>query len=356
MTGHTGFKGAWLTLWLERLGARVTGYAHAPATRPDLFAAAGCAEGLVAHHEADVRDGDRLAVAVAAADPDVIFHLAAQPLVRAAYREPRLTFETNVLGTCNLLECVRLRGRPCAVVVVTSDKCYENGEQDRSFHETDPMGGADPYSASKGAAELVVASYRRSFFGPQSLARHGIKLASVRAGNVIGGGDWSRDRIVPDAVRALAAGEPVPVRNPRAVRPWQHVLEPLSGYLALAARLLASDEPRWCDGWNFGPGPDGECPVSELVERLCRAWGGGTWRDAGDAAAPHEARVLRLSIDKAFRELGWRPRWGLDTLVGHAARWYRSYYLDRPASMRGLCLEQIAAYEAAARPEGTGQR
>ena len=344
VTGHTGFMGSWLVLWLARLKARVTGYALKPPTDPSHFVVSEIGALLHQHHEDDVRGADALAAALAAARPDVVFHLAAQPLVRESYRVPRETFEVNVIGAANLLDGVRALGGPCTVIVVTSDKCYENREQVQGYRETDPMGGHDPYSASKGATELLVSSYRRSFFDPSKLAEHGVKVATVRAGNVVGGGDWAEDRIVTDLVRHLAAGKPAPVRNPQAVRPWQHVLEPLSGCLALAGRMLTSDDPQWCSGWNFGPRPADEATVAELADRFCRAWGGGTWKDVSDPSQPHEAGLLRLCIDKATGHLGWRPRWSLSQSIARAAGWYRRYYSNPTASMRQASLEDLQAY------------
>ncbi len=345
ITGHTGFKGSWLTLWLHRLGAQVTGYALPPPTPVNNFELSQVRELLAAHHEGDVRDPARLREVVARTEPEVVFHLAAQPIVRTSYEGPVDTFATNVMGTVHLLEAVRAAGRPCIVVSITSDKCYEVTEQVWGYRECDPMGGHDPYSASKGAAELVVSAYRRSYFPPRALQDHGVKLASARAGNVIGGGDWAPYRLVPDLVRALQQRQPVEVRFPRAVRPWQHVLEPLSGYLTLAARLLESDQPRWCTGWNFGPQPGDDLPVAELIDRFFAAWGAGEWVDASDPDVPHEAAVLRLSIDKAVAELGWRPAWDVAQSVARAAGWFRRW-LDG-AAMREVCLEDIAAYEDA---------
>jgi len=346
LTGHTGFKGSWLSLWLHQLGAQVHGYALAPATTPNNFTVSHVADTLASNTIADIRDFATLQKTVTAVAPEIIFHLAAQPLVRESYRTPRETFEANVMGTVNLLECVRLAQRPCVVVVVTSDKCYENREHVWGYREIDAMGGHDPYSASKGATELVVSSYRRAFFHPEHLAQHHIKLASARAGNVIGGGDWAQDRIVVDAVAHLAKGEPIPVRRPAAVRPWQHVLEPLSGYLHLGARMLSSADPKWCDGWNFGPLTGSEVPVSELATLLCKAWGQGEWRDMSDAKALHEAGILRLSIDKATWELGWRPRWDLPTTIARTAGWYKRYYAAPNNSLQQACYNDIAAYSA----------
>jgi CDP-glucose 4,6-dehydratase len=347
LTGHTGFKGTWLSLWLRELGAEVTGYALAPDTRPSMFEAVGAAAGL-SSVIADVRDLSRLRAVVAESRPDFVFHLAAQPLVRLSYEKPLETLDVNVLGTAHLLEAVRLAGRPCAAVVVTSDKCYENRERLHGYREDEALGGHDVYSMSKGAAELVTASWRRSFFPPARLAEHGVAVASARAGNVVGGGDWAADRIVPDCVRALAAGVPVPVRNPGAVRPWQHVLEPLGGYLLLGARLAASGPRRAeaCDGWNFGPRFEDARPVREVVEAMIRGWGSGSWEDRRDPAAPHEASVLRLSIEKAQGRLGWAPRWSFEETFRRTAEWYRAHHAGASAGdLSALCVRQIRDYQ-----------
>jgi len=347
LTGHTGFKGSWLAIWLHRLGARVTGYALPPPTQPNNFLASGVRDLLGEHHVADVRDAAALTKAIADARPDAIFHLAAQSLVQESYLKPRDTFDVNIMGTVGVLDAVRSVARPCAVVVITSDKCYENREHVWGYRETDPLGGYDPYSASKGAVEIVTAAYRRSFFPPDRLAQHGVKVATARAGNVIGGGDWAKDRIIPDVVRHLEAGQPVHVRSPGAVRPWQHVLEPLSGYLTLAARMLGSNDPRWCDAWNFGPLPGDEIPVGRLVELFIAAWGAGQWKDMSDASQPHEARVLRLSIEKSLYQLGWRPRWNVAEALRRTADWHRRFCCDRLSNMREACLADIEAYEHA---------
>jgi CDP-glucose 4,6-dehydratase len=345
VTGHTGFKGSWLTIWLERLGARVSGFALAPPTKPSNFEASRVRELVDRHDEGDVRNLERVRAAVDGADPEIVFHLAAQALVRTSYASPAETFASNVMGTVNLLDAVRGRGRPCVVVVATSDKCYENVGKSEGYRETDRLGGADPYSASKAAAELVIESYRRSFFDGDGA----IRLASARAGNVIGGGDWAPDRIAVDAARALAANEPVPVRNPRSVRPWQHVVAPVQGYLALAARLLGPDGGRFAGAWNFGPRPTDAASVRALVEALCTAWGGGGWADRSDPAAVPEATHLALDPSKAELELGWRSAWALDEAATRTARWYAEHYGDPWRSMRKACLRDIEAYETATR-------
>ncbi len=347
VTGHTGFKGSWLCLWLHRLGAKVTGYSLAPPTQPSHFDTIGLRELLTGHYEADVRDAACLERALHQANPEIVFHLAAQPLVRESYAHPLETFETNIMGTAALLNAVRTRQQPCVVVIVVSDKCYHNSEQVWGYREVDPLGGDDPYSASKAAAEIVTASYRASFFPLERLATHRVKVASTRAGNVFGGGDWARYRIVPDAARSLGAGQPILVRNPGAIRPWQHVLNPLSGYMLLAARMLSSDDPVWCSSWNFGPMPGEEVPVAELMDLFVSRWGAGCWREAGDPTQPRETGQLRLCIDRAVSILGWRPCWGLKEAVGRTARWYRKFYSEGPEGMREIDVDEIAAYEAA---------
>ncbi len=348
VTGHTGFKGAWLAEWLLRLGADVTGYALEPPTDPSLFAVLGL-EGRLRHVVADVRDADRLAASLAEARPSVVFHLAAQAIVRAAYAHPRETFETNVMGTVNVLEAARACDSVQAVVIVTSDKSYQNLELRRPFRETDAVGGRDPYSASKGAAELVTEAYRQSFFAD------GAAVASVRAGNVIGPGDWAPDRIIPDAVRAVTAGEPVVVRNPDAVRPWQHVLEPLSGYLWLASRLLEGGDAgqAFAGAWNFGPtGDAGDRTVRWVVEQFLDAWGSGTWTTPEQGVRqPHEAHHLAVDSSKARERLGWAPVWDAAAAVRHTAEWYAAFHAD-PAGARDRLDDQLAAYLDDARSAG----
>jgi CDP-glucose 4,6-dehydratase len=345
VTGHTGFKGSWLVMSLRHAGAHLTGYSLAPPTNPSLFEAARLRECVDVHHEADIRDSARLADAVAAAKPDVVMHLAAQPLVRLSHREPLETFSTNVVGTASVLDAIRGLSSPCAVVIVTSDKCYEPHNDGRPHDETDPIGGRDPYSASKGAAELVAAAYRQSYFPPARLDEHGVQLATARAGNVIGGGDWAEDRIITDIVRHLVAGRPVPVRNPAAVRPWQHVLEPLSGYLTLAESMLTRPDPAWCTGWNFGPTAGGDITVRELTDIFIDAWGSGSWEDRHDPRALIETHVLRLAIDKAVSALPWRPRLSGGAAIRRTAAWFRGFATS-PDSARALCEADIEAYEA----------
>jgi CDP-glucose 4,6-dehydratase len=375
VTGHTGFKGSWLTTWLLDLGAQVTGYALDPPTEPSLFAAIGldqrsAGDGRLVDLRADIRDGERLRAALVEAAPEVVFHLAAQPLVRRSYAEPHLTLETNVMGTADLLEAVRsavaLGQAPRAVVVVTSDKCYENLETDHAYAEGDALGGWDVYSASKACTELVCDAYRRSFFeAPQAPA-----LATARAGNVIGGGDWGEDRILPDCARAVSSGQPVELRNPLAVRPWQHVLESLSGYLwlgACASGLAGGEEARQvalgpareaaeaaAGAWNFGPGSDAQVTVREVVEQFIGAWGDGEWGPAPEAALrPHEAGRLVLDAGKAERELGWRSAWSVPEAVERAARWYKDFYggAGREALV-ARCRADIADYAASASAQG----
>ena len=348
VTGHTGFKGAWLCMWLARLGARVTGYALEPPTAPSLFEVARVREMLVDHHVADVRDTARLTEAIRTAQPDVVLHLAAQSIVRRGYREPHETFSVNVMGTASVLEAVRTLGRPTSVVCVTSDKCYENREQPWGYRENDAFGDHDPYGGSKGAAELVVRSYRDSFFHADRVEQHGVRLASARAGNVIGGGDWTPDALLVDIVRSLSQNEPALIRSPHAFRPWQHVLQALSGYLMLAAKLLNDDEPMLCSGWNFGPLPGSEIPVREVVEQFLAHWGDGQWVDGSDPHAMREANILRLCIDKALWQLHWKPCWSTPQTLARTADWYRRW-LNDDEDMQQVSLEQIEAYEQAMR-------
>jgi CDP-glucose 4,6-dehydratase len=344
VTGHTGFKGSWLSLWLHQLGAEVTGFALPPPTDPSLFEAARVA-GLVTHVEGDVRDPDALARVVEAARPEVVFHLAAQPLVRLSYDQPVETFATNVMGTVHAMEAARRVGGVRAFVCITTDKCYENREWVWPYRENEAMGGHDPYSASKGAAELAVAAYRRSYFSGTDAGGE-LLLASVRAGNVIGGGDWALDRLVPDLVRAFEAGRAPEIRLPGSVRPWQHVLEALGGYLLIAERMLAGDRAM-ADAWNFGPADDDARPVSWIVERMRAAWGGDAAAPVPfTGAVPHEAGLLRLDCSKARVGLGWRPALPLGDALGWIVDWHKRVRAGDDA--RAVTLEQVANYRARA--------
>ncbi len=349
LTGHTGFKGGWLALWLQQMGATVTGYSLAPNTAPNLFDIAAVGDGMTSVIN-DIRDHTALAKAVIACQPEVIFHLAAQPLVRRSYAEPRETYETNVMGTVNLFDAIRATPSVRAVVIVTTDKCYENrelGHLHRGYVETDAMGGYDPYSSSKGAAELVTAAYSQSYFHPDRYAEHGVAVASARAGNVIGGGDWCEDRLIPDFIRAMTAGEPLKVRNPHATRPWQHVLEPLSGYLQLAERLV-TDGPKFASAWNFGPADNDAHPVDWIAERLVGLWGAdgkskAAWQlDGGNH--PHEATYLKLDSTKARTELGWAPKLNLEGALESLVAWYQAQQASE-VGMREFTMAQISDYE-----------
>lgn len=343
VTGHTGFKGGWLTLWLHSMGAEVTGCALAPQTKPALWEqlALGTA---VTSQIVDIRDRSALMVAIKEARPEVVFHLAAQSLVRTSYDDPVGTYATNVMGTAHVLEAVRQTPEVRAVVNVTSDKCYENHEWVWGYRENDPMGGRDPYSSSKGCAELVTAAYRDSFFGRFG---HPARIGSARAGNVIGGGDWATNRLVPDFVRAVSRGQSVLIRNPLATRPWQHVLEPLSGYLLLA-ELLAGDGVKYASGWNFGPANDEAVPVEKIISELVSLWGKpASWsRDSGEQ--PHEAHSLKLDSSKSRTLLGWKPRLSLQTALEWTVEWYKG--VDEGKLPKDLTLQQIQKYQEFGRP------
>lgn len=339
VTGHTGFKGAWLTLWLHQLGAKVVGFALAPSGRT-LFVDAQVAQ-LCTNIEGDIRDLEKLRAVIREHRPTHVFHLAAQALVRTSYEAPLETFDVNARGTATILEALRLENAECSCVVISSDKCYENREWPYAYRETDALGGHDVYSMSKGATELVVAGWRQSFFS----SGERVRLASARAGNVIGGGDWAEHRLVPDSVRALAAAQSISVRNPSSVRPWQHVLEALSGYLTLDASL---NQPNWqkcTQAFNFGPSLESAKPVRDVVDALVRSWGAGRWLDESDPAAVHEAGTLRLSIDKASSLLGWAPTWGFERTIDETVKTYRQCVASAaPEAIRASVRSQIEAF------------
>jgi CDP-glucose 4,6-dehydratase len=335
LTGHTGFKGGWMALWLQKMGAELTGFALSPPTSPALFDVARVADGMTSII-GDIRDPQALETALVAADPEIVIHMAAQPLVRASYDDPVGTYATNVMGTVHLLEAVRKAASVRACVVVTTDKCYENREWVWGYREDEAMGGYDPYSNSKGCAELVTSAYRRSFFADGRTA-----LASGRAGNVIGGGDWADDRLIPDILRAVEKNEPVLIRNPLAIRPWQHVLEPVGGYLVLAQALW--DNPQAAaEAWNFGPRDEDARPVQWIVERMCAAWGEGAGWTHDTSVQPHEARYLKLDISKARAGLGWGPRWSLGDALESIVAWHRAWLSG--ADMHDHCNAELERF------------
>jgi CDP-glucose 4,6-dehydratase len=341
LTGHTGFKGGWAALWLKEMGAQVTGFALAPSTNPSLFEVARVATGIRSVI-GDIRDAGLLAAEMAAADPEIVIHMAAQPLVRASYDDPVGTYATNVMGTIHVLEAVRKCPSVRAVCIVTTDKCYENREWVWGYREDDAMGGYDPYSSSKGCAELVTSAWRRSFFHGEGAPA----IASARAGNVIGGGDWAPDRLVPDILRAISENERVTIRNPLATRPWQHVLEPVSGYFMLCQGLWDNPDA-FAEGWNFGPGDDDAQPVQWIVERMCEKWGDGADWKLDDALHPHEANYLKLDISKAKAGLGWQPRWSLSDALDNIVAWHREWLSG--ADMNDYCLRELASFDLAGR-------
>lgn len=337
ITGHTGFKGSWLSVWLNELGAEVAGIGLDPATDRDNFVLTRIGEKIGADIRADIRDGERMKQIFKEFQPEIVFHLAAQPLVRLSYDIPVETYQTNVMGTINILEAIRATDSVRVGVMITTDKCYENKEQIWGYRENEPMGGYDPYSSSKGAAELAIASWRRSYFNPEKYSTHGKSIASVRAGNVVGGGDWALDRIIPDCIRALEARRPIDIRSPQAIRPWQHVLEPLSGYLMLARKMW--DCPtEYCEGWNFGPRAESISTVWEVASKVVEAYGSGELRDLSDPNALHEAKLLMLDISKAKFRLGWEPRLNLSQTISLTTDWYKKYTSECPYD---LCVRQI---------------
>lgn len=340
ITGHTGFKGSWLAIWLHELGAEVIGVAQDPYTERDNYVLSGIGKKIKADLRADIRNGNRIKEIFREYQPEIVFHLAAQPLVRLSYDIPVDTYETNVMGTIHIMEAIRVTDSVKAGVMITTDKCYENKEQIWGYRENEPMGGYDPYSSSKGAAEIAINSWRRSFFNPEQHAKHGKSIASVRAGNVIGGGDWALDRIIPDCIKALEAGRPIEIRSPKAIRPWQHVLEPLSGYMLLAKKMW--DEPaRYCEGWNFGPKLESITPVWDVAQKVVRNYGRGELTDISDPEALHEANLLMLDISKAKFRLDWEPKMNIDECVALTVDWYKRY---RTIPVYELCVEQINKY------------
>lgn len=340
VTGHTGFKGSWLSIWLNELGAEVVGVSLDPSTEKDNFVLSGIGNRIKADIRADIRDGERMKEIFAEYKPEIVFHLAAQPLVRLSYDIPAETYQTNVMGTINILEAIRATDSVKEGVMITTDKCYENKEQIWGYRENESMGGYDPYSSSKGAAEIAIASWRRSFFNPNEFEKHGKSIASVRAGNVIGGGDWALDRIIPDCIRALEEGRPINIRSPKAIRPWQHVLEPLGGYLLLAKKMWYSPT-EYCEGWNFGPNAESISTVWEVAQKVIENYGSGELRDLSDPNALHEAKLLMLDISKAKFRLGWEPRMDIDQTIQLTTEWYKKY---KDIYVYDLCASQIQEY------------
>ena len=344
ITGHTGFKGSWLAIWLKELGADIVGYSLAPPSEPNNFEATRLRE-KITHIHGDIRDLDRLMETFTKYQPEFVFHLAAQSLVRLSYDEPKLTFATNVGGTVNVFEAVRKTPSVKVLVNVTSDKCYENKEWVWGYRENDPLGGQDPYSASKGCAELVFNAYLKSFFSQSAAHDRTIGAASARAGNVIGGGDWGTDRLVADCIRALSRHQPIGIRNPHAIRPWQHVLDPLGGYLLLGVRL-SHDPGRYSGSWNFGPDDHSHLTVSEMADSLTKYWGHGSWNDLSDPKALHEANLLKLNCDKAHADLNWRSALTIDECLVMTAEWFKTFYAgSQKEDMYRFCVGQIRKYE-----------
>lgn len=338
VTGHTGFKGSWLCIWLHELGAEVVGVGLEPYSERDNYVLSGIGAKIKGDIRADIRDGERMKEIFREYQPEIVFHLAAQPLVRLSYDIPVETYETNVMGTIHIMEAIRATESVRVGVMITTDKCYDNKEQVEGYVETDAFGGYDPYSSSKGACEIAIQSWRRSFFNPDDYGqKHHVSLASVRAGNVIGGGDWAKDRIIPDCIRALEAGRPIDIRSPKAVRPWEHVLEPLSGYMLLAQKMW-NEPTKYCEGWNFGPEAESVSTVWEVATALTESYGSGTLQDSSDPNAVHEAKLLMLNIGKAKTRLGWRPRLDMRRCMELVADWYKRY---RTENVYQLCVEEI---------------
>ena len=339
ITGHTGFKGSWLSIWLKTMGAEITGYALEPYTDRDNFVVTDL-QNSIDHVIGDVRDFENLSGIFREYNPEFVFHLAAQPLVRESYLNPKETYDINIGGTVNVLECCRMTDSVKVIVNITTDKCYENNERTWGYKENDQLGGYDPYSSSKACSEIVTEACRSSFFRPEEFEKHGKSLASARAGNVIGGGDWQTDRLIPDCIRALEIDDSVVVRNPSAIRPWQHVLEPLSGYLFLAKEMF-ENPGRFCEAWNFGPEEESTKPVGKVVDLVVKCWGKGSRQDRPDKNAPHEANILKLDITKAKTLLGWVPAWNIEQSIKATVDWYKSYRMD---NMYQFCCQQIESF------------
>lgn len=338
VTGHTGFKGSWLSIWLHELGSEVVGLSQEPFTNRDNYVLSGVGNKMMADLRANICDGHRMKEIFQKYQPEIVFHLAAQPLVRYSYEQPVETYETNVMGTIHVMEAIRATSSVKVAVMITTDKCYDNKEQMRGYKEDDPFGGYDPYSSSKGACEIAIQSWRRSFFNPEDYGKkHHLSLASVRAGNVIGGGDWALDRIIPDCIKALEQDEVIDIRSPKAIRPWEHVLEPLSGYMLLAKKQW--EQPtEFCEGWNFGPEAESVSTVWEVATELIKNYGKGELKDSSDPNAVHEAKLLMLDINKAKSKLGWKPRMNMQQCMQLVADWYKRY---RTEDVYALCVEEI---------------
>lgn len=340
ITGHTGFKGSWLSIWLHELGAEVVGVALDPSSDRDNFVLSGIGNKIKVDIRADIRNKEQIQAIFNQYQPEIVFHLAAQPLVRLSYEIPVETYETNVMGTINILEAIRNTNSVKVGIMITTDKCYENKEQIWGYRENEPMGGYDPYSSSKGAAEIAISSWRRSFFNPEEYVIHGKSIASVRAGNVIGGGDWALDRIVPDCIRALEAGKPINIRSPKAIRPWQHVLEPLNGYMLLAQKIW-NEPTKYCEGWNFGPHIESISTVWEVAKNIVKEYGKGDLRDLSNADALHEAKLLMLDISKAKFLLGWEPRMNIGQCISLVVDWYKKYQTE---NVYDICVKEILSF------------
>jgi len=343
ITGHTGFKGGWLSLWLQSVGAKVIGYSLPPPTNPSLFEVANVEKDMISII-GDVRDLPHLHKVFFEYQPEIVIHMAAQPLVRFSYLDPVETFSSNVMGVVNIFEAIRQTKSVRAVVNVTTDKCYENREWVWGYRENEAMGGFDPYSSSKGCAELVTAAYRNSYFHPEKYQNHRVAIATGRAGNVIGGGDWAEDRLIPDMIRAIANDHPIRIRNPHSIRPWQHVLEPLSGYLLLAQKLY-EEGPDFAEAWNFGPNDDDAKSVDWILDNLTKTWGEGASWGLDGGKHPHEAHYLKLDCSKAKSRLYWQPRWSLVTAIEQICAWHKAHFAG--ADMKAMCLHQIKQYETA---------